>query len=194
MILALKFFYTINYSLVWACGKNGWVLFGQKCVDGGSKRRARTRETEVRSDGWCEGCLGQQRNDYGDCASMRERSEIVERSGNSGEPGHICNWMSFTQPFWLGPVFFRTTLRVLVVITCRGVGCCTTWRRVLCSCTFSWCGWDKLQKRRNYWISRRRCQIYWLRGACWWLCVWYLTGHDYPSLVVGESHGMLLLL
>ena len=40
--------------------------------------RAATRETEVRLDGWCEGGLGQQRNDGGGCASMRERSERVE--------------------------------------------------------------------------------------------------------------------
>ena len=35
--------------------------------------RAGTRETEARLDGWCEGGLGQQRNDGGGCASMRER-------------------------------------------------------------------------------------------------------------------------
>ena len=29
-------------------------------------------------DGWCDGGLGQQRNDGGGCASMRERSERVE--------------------------------------------------------------------------------------------------------------------
>ena len=39
-------------------------------VDGGSNRRAGTRETEVRLDGWCEGSLGQQRNDDGGCATM----------------------------------------------------------------------------------------------------------------------------
>ena len=31
------------------------------------------RETEVRLDGWCEGCLRQQRNDGGGCAIIRER-------------------------------------------------------------------------------------------------------------------------
>ena len=30
-------------------------------------------------------------------------------------------------------------------------------------------------------------------GVCWWLCVCYLTWHDYPSLVEGESRGILLL-
>ena len=31
--------------------------------------------------GWCEGGLGQQRNDGGGCSSMRERSERVESPG-----------------------------------------------------------------------------------------------------------------
>ena len=43
--------------------------------------RAGTRETEVGLDGWCEGGLGQQRNDGGGSASKREKSERVERSG-----------------------------------------------------------------------------------------------------------------
>ena len=37
--------------------------------------------TEVRLDGWCEGTLGQQRNDGGGCASMRKRAEGVESPG-----------------------------------------------------------------------------------------------------------------
>ena len=51
---------------------------GKKGVDGGSKWRAGTRETEVRLDGWCEGGLGKQINDCRGCASMRKRSERVE--------------------------------------------------------------------------------------------------------------------
>ena len=34
-------------------------------------------ETEVRLDGWCEGGLGQWRNDGGGSASMRERVESI---------------------------------------------------------------------------------------------------------------------
>ena len=49
----------------------------------GSKRRAVTRETEVGLDGWCEGGLGQQRNDGGGWASMRERLERVESPGTN---------------------------------------------------------------------------------------------------------------
>ena len=37
--------------------------------------------TKVRLDGWCEGSLGQQRNDGGGWASMRERTERVVRTG-----------------------------------------------------------------------------------------------------------------
>ena len=36
---------------------------------------------KVRLDGWCEGGLGQQRNDDGGCATMLERSERIERPG-----------------------------------------------------------------------------------------------------------------
>ena len=63
--------------MVYACRKNGLVPYSQMGVDGGSKWRAGTRETEVRLDGWCEGGLGQQRNDGGGCATMRERLESV---------------------------------------------------------------------------------------------------------------------
>ena len=56
-------------------------MSGQKGVDGGSKWRVGTWETEVRLDGWCDGGFGRQRNDGGGCASMRERSERLESSG-----------------------------------------------------------------------------------------------------------------
>ena len=52
---------------------------------------------EVRLDGWCEGGLGQQRNDGGGCASMHERSERVGSHG------------IYVTIFCLA-VFFRTAL------------------------------------------------------------------------------------
>ena len=52
--------------------------YGQKGVDGGSKCRAGMRQAEVRLDGGYEGGLGQQRNDGGSLATVRERSERVE--------------------------------------------------------------------------------------------------------------------
>ena len=45
------------------------------------KWRASKKETNVRLNRWCDGGLGQQRNDGGGCASMRERSETVESPG-----------------------------------------------------------------------------------------------------------------
>ena len=60
------------------------------------------RETEVRLVGWCEGGLRQLRNDGG--------GDNARRIGKSGEPWYICNRMSFTRPFLLGTVFFRTAL------------------------------------------------------------------------------------
>ena len=75
-----------SIEMVFTCGKNERVLDGQKGVDGASKWRTGTRETEVRLDGWCEGSLGQHRNDSGGCASTRERSGSVE----SREPWYIC--------------------------------------------------------------------------------------------------------
>ena len=34
-----------------------------------------SRLTEVRFDGWCEGCLGQQRDDCGGCSTTKHRKE-----------------------------------------------------------------------------------------------------------------------
>ena len=44
--------------MVWACGKNGCVPYGQKGVDGRSEWGTGTRETEVKLDGWCDSCVG----------------------------------------------------------------------------------------------------------------------------------------
>ena len=49
----------------------------QKGVDGGSKWRGVTRETEVMLYGWCKDGLGQQRNDSGGCATMKDRRALV---------------------------------------------------------------------------------------------------------------------
>ena len=46
--------------MVWACGKNGRVPYGQKGVEGGF-------EVDRGLNGWCKGGLGQQKNDGG-CA------------------------------------------------------------------------------------------------------------------------------
>ena len=46
-----------------------------------SELMAGTSETEVGLNGWCEGGLGQQKNDGGACATMREKSERVDSPG-----------------------------------------------------------------------------------------------------------------
>ena len=58
--------------------------YRMKGVDGGSKWREGTRETEVTLDGWCESGPGQQRNDGGGCESM-------QKIGMTVEPWYICN-------------------------------------------------------------------------------------------------------
>ena len=64
--------------MVWACGKNGWLPYGQKGVDGRSQWGTGTRETEVRLDGRCEGGLRQQKNDGGGCArDLKEWRALV---------------------------------------------------------------------------------------------------------------------
>ena len=87
-----------SIEMVWAYGKNGCEPYGQKGVDGRRLWRTGTREAEAGLDGWCEGGLWQQRTDGGGFATMRERSERVESPG------------SFTRPFLLVTVFFRTAL------------------------------------------------------------------------------------
>ena len=38
------------------------------------------------------------------------------------------------------------------------------------------------------------CHVYGLRGVLMIVCMCYLTRHDYPSLVVGKNHGILLYI
>ena len=51
------------------------TVYPEGYVDGGSKWRTGTRETEVRLDGWCEGGLGQHRNDGGGCTQCSKYPE-----------------------------------------------------------------------------------------------------------------------
>ena len=86
-------------------------------MDGGSKLRAGTRETEVRLDGWCEGGLGQRSNDSGGCTPMRQRSERVE------SPGTYETERVFRGHFCLALCSFGPPSRALVVFNWRGLGC-----------------------------------------------------------------------
>ena len=129
-----------------------------RSVDGRSKWRAGTRETEVGLDGLCEGMWPWAIDEW------RWRLRVSARKiGKSGEPWYICHWMSFTRPFLLGPVLFRTALpcsggdhleRGGMPLPCAvGINC---------------------KNGINYWKSRPRCQVYGLRGVCWWLCVYII--------------------
>ena len=57
------------------------ALYGAKAWSMRSSERRKVNVLEV-SDGWCQCGHGQQRNDGGGCASMRERSERVENPGS----------------------------------------------------------------------------------------------------------------
>ena len=58
----------------------------------------------------------------------------------------------------------------------------------------TWCCWDKVKRVQLLKIKAQVSSI-WAKGCILiTVCVFYLTSHDYPSLVLGESHGILLLL
>ena len=153
--------------MVWACGKNGWVPFGQKGVDGRSQWGTGARETEVRLDGWCEGGLRQQRNDGGGCA------DNAGKIGKSGEHWYICNWMSFTRPFLLGPVFYRTAPPVLWWWSYGEAEGCRYMMRL-----------GLTVKRAQLLKRKAHASGLWAKGCILMtVCVFYLTWHDYPYLV-----------
>ena len=108
----------------------------------------------------------------------------TQKMGKSWVPWCICNWLSFMQPFLLGPVFFQTAL------PCSGGyylerGGMKLQDAVRINCL----------KRLNYVLKiKALVSSIWINRCILDDCVCYLTWHDYPSLVEGESHGVLLLL
>ena len=91
--------------------------------------------------------------------------------------------MSFTPPFLLGTVFFRTAL------PCSGGYHMERGGMPLHDAVGINCKKGATTENQGSVVN-----IYGLRGVSWWLCVCYQTWHDNPSLVEGESHGILLLL
>ena len=104
--------------MVWAWGKNGWLPYGQKGVDGRSQwgmgtsrpqpnlglRRTVRRRPRL---GWMDGVK----------VALGNRGMTVEAARQCAKDRkawralvHICNWMSLTLPSLLGTVFFRTAL------------------------------------------------------------------------------------
>ena len=123
-------------------------------VDGWRKWRVGTRETDVRLDGRCDGGLGQQRNNCGGWASMRERVEspgtyVTERVSRVHFWLALCSFWPPSRARWLSP----------------GEG----WDAVTWNC------WDKLK------IKTQMASI-WAKGCMFMIvCVCYLTW--YPLCV-----------
>ena len=151
--------------MVWACGKNGWLPYGQKGVDGRSQWEMGARQTKVSLDGWCEVALGKKECRW----RLRDNARTTRKRG---EPWYICNWISFTQPSLLGPVFFWTAL------PCSGGYHMERGGMPLHDAVGINC-----KKGCNYWKSRLSCQVYGLMVYLDDCVCFYLTWHDYPSLV-----------
>ena len=108
---------------------------------------------------------------------MRERSERVESPGT-----YVTACIRFTRPFFWRCVLSTALLCSSVYHLKRGgmslhdaVGI----------------NYKKGTTTKNQLLLLLRNSK---SGICWWLCVCYLTWHDYPSLGNGESHCILLVL
>ena len=109
------------------------------------------------------------------CTTRRERSERVESPCT-----YVTQWVSRCH-FCLALCSFGPPSRALVIITWRGEGCRYMMR-------FGW-----TVKRAQLLKIKARLSSIWAKG-CILMTVCYLTWHYYPSLVEGESHGILLLV
>ena len=97
----------------------------------------------------------------------------------------ICNWLSFTRSFLLGPLFFRTALPFSGGYHLERAG------MPIHDAVGIKCQKDATTENQGAGV---KCFI-WAKGCMLMIvCVCYLNWHDYPSLVEGESHGILLLL
>ena len=127
--------------------------------------------------GWMDGvkvALGN-RGMTGGCTTMCERSERVESPGT-----YVTEWVSRGH-FCLALCSFGLPSRALVVITWRGGGT-PLHDAIGINC-------------KNGQLLKIKAQVssIWAKGCILMtVCVCYLTWHDYPSLVEGESHSILL--
>ena len=85
-----------------ACGKNGWVSYGQKGVDGRSQWRTGTRPRL----GWMDGVKVELGNRWMTVEAVRR----CTKGRKEWRAWYKCFWMNFTRPFLLDSVFFRTAL------------------------------------------------------------------------------------
>ena len=110
-----------------------------------------------------------------------EAAQQCAKDRKSGEPWCICNWMCFTRPFLLGPVFFRTAL------PCYGGYHLGRGGVPLHDAVGVNCKKSATTENQGAGVKYMGKWVYfgWL---C--VCVCYLSLHDYPSLVDGESRGI----
>ena len=116
----------------------------------------------------------QQRNDGGGCATMRERSGRMESTGT-----YLTEWVLHSN-LCLALCTFGLPSCALVVVTWRGVGCRNMMRLI----------WTV--KRALLMKIKESMSSIWANESLFIIvCECYLTWHDYPILVEGESHGIL---
>ena len=109
-------------------------------------------------------------------------SDNARKIGQSEEPWYICNWISFTRPFLLGPVFFRTALPCSGGYHREGEGCRYIMR-------LGWTG-----ERAKLLKIKEQVSSIWANESMIDHFMRYLTCHDWTSLVVGESRGIYIII
>ena len=105
-----------------------------------------------------------------------DASRQWRKIGKSGEHWCICNWMSFTLPFLLAPVFF------LIALPCSGGYHLERGGVLLHDAVGRNCKKDTTAENQGAGVEYMGLWAY-----VGWLSVCYLTLHDYPSFVEGKS-------
>ena len=96
----------------------------------------------------------------------------ARKMGKSGEPWCVCNWLSFTRPFLLGPLFFCTAL------SCSGGYHLERGRMALHVAVGVNCENGTTTENQGAGVK------YMVQGVyVGWLCVCSLTWHDYRPLL-----------
>ena len=124
--IKVSLFLSISIGMVWGCGKNGWVLYGQKGVEGGSGAQVRGRP-------WL-GWMGGVKVALGNRGMMVEAAQQCakdRREIHQCPCGYLTDWASRNHFVW--PYVFPDCPPVLWWLS-PGEG----WDAV------TWCGWDKL--------------------------------------------------
>ena len=98
-----------------------------------------------------------------------------------------CRWISFTLLFCLALCSFGPPSRAIVVITRKEVGCLSSWQ------VHDAVGRNS---KKGTTTENQGAGVKYMgyRVHVGWLCVCYLTLYDYPSLVEGESHIIIIII